>query len=217
IGHRAFVAPICRGGVEGFGRGDSGERGILCAARDLAGGRHAGAIPEGPWVPTLLSARRHVETASIAAIITRATMRFADDSKTIAGDSPEARRYNRVRRWLEIGDIVLSLGFLLALLLLGWTSVVRDWAYRAAFQNYGFAVLFYVLLLMVMAKLLSFGLDYFGYRLEQQYHLSNQRMRAWLWDEVKGFLVGFVVAVIVAELLYLTIRHFPEYWWLVAW
>ena len=69
----------------------------------------------------------------------------------IEGDSPEARRYNRVRRWLGIGDIALSLGFLLALLLLGWSSVVRDWAYRAAFQNYAFAVLFYVLILMVLA------------------------------------------------------------------
>jgi len=135
----------------------------------------------------------------------------------IEGDSPEARRYNRVRRWLGIGDIALSLGFLLALLLLGWSSVVRDWAYRAAFQNYAFAVLFYVLILMVLAKLLSFGLDYFGYRLEQRYQLSNQRIRAWLWDEAKGFLVGFVFAAIIAELLYLTIRHFPEYWWLVAW
>jgi STE24 endopeptidase len=144
-------------------------------------------------------------------------MRFTDDSKMIEGDSPEARRYNRVRRWLGIGDIALSLGFLLALLLLGWSSVVRDWAYRAAFQNYAFAVLFYVLILMVLAKLLSFGLDYFGYRLEQRYQLSNQRIRAWLWDEAKGFLVGFVFAAIIAELLYLTIRHFPEYWWLVAW
>jgi len=144
-------------------------------------------------------------------------MRFADESRIVAEDTPEARRYNRVRRWLEIGDIILSLGFLLALLSFGWSAVIRDWAYRAAFQNYGFAVLFYVLMLMGLAKILSFGLDYLGYRLEQRNQLSNQRMRSWLWDELKGFLVGFVVAAIVAELLYFTMRHFPEYWWLVAW
>ena len=144
-------------------------------------------------------------------------MWFADDSTKVAEDSPEARRYNRVRRWLEIGDIALGLGFLGVLLAMDWTSVLRDWSYRAAFQNYTFAVLFYVLMLMALAKVLSFGLDYFGYRLEQRYQLSNQRTRAWLWDEAKGFLVGLVFAVIVAELLYLTIRHFPEYWWLVAW
>jgi STE24 endopeptidase len=144
-------------------------------------------------------------------------MRFADDSSMVAGDSPEARRYNRVKRWLEIGDFVLGLAFLGILLFTGWTAFLRDWAYRAAFQNYTLAVLFYVLMLMVLAKALSLGVDYYGFRLEQRYQLSNQRTRAWLWDEGKGFLVGFVVAGVVAELLYFTIRQFPEYWWLTAW
>jgi STE24 endopeptidase len=144
-------------------------------------------------------------------------MRFADDSPMVAGDSPEARRYNRVKRWLDLGDFVLGLAFLGILLFTGWTAFLRDWAYRAAFQNYTLAVLFYVLMLMVLAKVLSLGLDYYGFRLEQRYQLSNQRTRAWLWDEGKGFLVGFVVAGVVAELLYFTIRQFPEYWWLTAW
>lgn len=144
-------------------------------------------------------------------------MRFADDSPTIASDSPEARRYNRTRRWLEIGDFTLGLVFLGALLLTGWTGYLRDWAYRASFQNYTFAVLFYVLMLMVLAKVLGSPMDFYGFRLERRHHLSTQRMRAWLWDEGKGFLVGFVIAAIVAELLYFTIRQFPEYWWLIAW
>ena len=33
---------------------------------------------------------------------------------------------------------VLGLAFLLGLLLTGWNSVLRDWAYQAAFQNYTF-------------------------------------------------------------------------------
>lgn len=144
-------------------------------------------------------------------------MRFADDSPMLASDSPEARRYNRTRRWLEVGDFALGLAFLLALLLTGWTGVLRDWAYRAAFQNYTFAVLFYVLMLMLLAKFLGLPMDFYGFRLERRHHLSTQRMRAWLKDEGKGFLVGFVLAAIVTELLYFTIRQFPEYWWMIAW
>ena len=37
-------------------------------------------------------------------------------------DNQEARDYNRIKRWLEIGDLVVSFGFLIALLVTGWTN-----------------------------------------------------------------------------------------------
>jgi STE24 endopeptidase len=132
-------------------------------------------------------------------------------------DSPEARRYNRVRRWLEVSDLALGLALLVALLATGWTRGLRDLAYRAAFQHYALALLFYVAGMMLIAKLLGFGLDFYGFRLEHRYHLSNQRLGAWLKDEGKGLLVGVVLGVIVAELAYQIIREWPDHWWLVAW
>jgi len=144
-------------------------------------------------------------------------LKFAENNATIPPDSPEAIRYNRVRRWLEIGDFTLGLGLLLVLVLSGWSGHLRDWAYRGAFQNYTLAVLLYVLMLLALGKIVSFGLDYSGFRLERRYQLSNQRLRAWLKDEAKGFLVAFIFAAIIVELLYFTIRQFPEYWWLIAW
>ena len=90
-------------------------------------------------------------------------------------------------------------------------------AYEAAFQHYCLALFLYLLMLMVLAKVLGLGLDYYSFRLEHRYHLSNMRLRAWLWDEGKGFLVGLVLAGIVAELLYFIIRQAPQHWWLIAW
>jgi STE24 endopeptidase len=144
-------------------------------------------------------------------------MRFAENTPGVAADTPEARRYNRIHRWLEVSDFVLGLAFLLVLLLTGWNGVLRDWAYRAAFQNYTLSVFFYVFLLMLAGKLLGIGLDYYGLRLERRFQLSNQKTRSWLWDEVKGFLVGLVLAGMIAELLYFTIRQSPQHWWLFAW
>lgn len=144
------------------------------------------------------------------------TMRFAEDT-SIVQDSPEARGYNRIRRWLEIADFLIGLIFLLVLLVTGWTGTLRDWAYGAASQNYQLSVFLYVFMLMLGGKLLGVGLDYYSLRLEHRYHLSNQKTRSWLWDEVKGFLVGLVVAGIIAELLYFTIRQSPQHWWLIAW
>jgi STE24 endopeptidase len=132
-------------------------------------------------------------------------------------DSPEARRYNRIRRWLGIADLVIGLVLLVALLATGWNGSLRDVAYRAASQNYSLAVFLYVLMLMVLSKVLGIGLDYYGFRLEHRFNLSTQKFRSWLWDEVKGFLVGLVLGSIVVELLYFIIRQSPQYWWLVAW
>ena len=132
-------------------------------------------------------------------------------------DSPEARRYNRVKRWLGVSDFVLGLVLLLALLLTGWSNSLRDLAYRAAFQNYTLAVFLYVLMLMTAGKLLGLGLEYYGFRLERRFQLSNQRLRSWVWDEFKAFLVGLVIATIFAELLYFILRQAPQYWWFIAW
>jgi STE24 endopeptidase len=139
------------------------------------------------------------------------------ETPPLTTDSPDARRYNHIHRWLGIADFVLGFALLIVVLLTGWTGTLRDIAYRAAYQNYTFAVFLYVLMLMVIGKLFGAGLDYYGFRLEHRYHLSNQTVTAWLLDEAKGFLVGLVLGGIVVELLYSILRHFPQHWWLVAW
>jgi Zn-dependent protease with chaperone function len=144
-------------------------------------------------------------------------MSTAIDTTPTAADSPEARRYNRIRRWLGVADFVLGLGLLLVLLATGWNGTLRDLAMHGAYEHYALAVLLYVLMLMLIGKLLGVGLDYYGFQLEHRYNLSNQKLHAWAWDEAKGFLVGAGLAVFVTELLYFIIREFPQYWWLIAW
>src|SRR5215472_13700544 len=132
-------------------------------------------------------------------------------------DSVESRRYNRIRRWLGIADFALGFVFLVALLATSWSASLRDLAYRAAFQHYSLAVFLYVFMLLLIAKLLGTALDYYGFRVEHIFQVSNQSLRSWLWDEAKSFLVGLVMATIVVELLYFIIRQFPEYWWVMTW
>ena len=78
------------------------------------------------------------------------------------------------------------------------------------------AVALYVCLLL-LAKLFGLGLDYYGFRLEHRLPLSNQRFCSWVKDEIKEFLVGAVLAGIVAEVLYFIIRQSSQHWWLIAW
>lgn len=132
-------------------------------------------------------------------------------------DTPEARRYNHVRRWLGIADFVVGFVFLVVLLVTSWSDSLRDFAYHLGLQNYSFSLFIYVVLLLGISKLLTMGLEYYGFRLERRFKLSNQRFTAWAWDEIKGFLVSLVMGSVVVELLYFTIRQWPQHWWMLAW
>jgi STE24 endopeptidase len=144
-------------------------------------------------------------------------MSFAKSISSTARDSPEARRYNRIHRWLGFVDFIVGAAFLVVLLITGWSGWLRDLALRRGFQNYTLAVFLYLFFLLLISKVLGFGFDFYGFRLERRFQLSTQKFRAWLWDEIKGFLVGLVMAAIVVELLYFMIRQSPQHWWLITW
>ena len=144
-------------------------------------------------------------------------MTVSENPSPAQNDSPEARRYNRIHRWLGVADFVLGSAFLVVLLITGWTNWLRDLALRRGFQNYTLAVFLYLFFLLLIGKVLGLGLDYYGFRLERKFQLSDQKVRAWIWDETKSFLVGLVLAGIVVELLYFMIRQSPQHWWLITW
>ncbi len=132
-------------------------------------------------------------------------------------DTPEVREYNRKRRWIEIGDLVLSFGFLIALLATGWTNTLSALARRIGGDHYALNLFLYVLFLSLISKLLGFALDFYGFHLEHQFNLSNQHFGSWIKDEMKGWVLGLVLGAILAEIVYALIRTSPQYWWLLAW
>ncbi len=142
---------------------------------------------------------------------------MASAPNSLPADSPEVRRYNRIHRWLGLTDTVIGFALLVVLLVTGWTGTLRDWSYIGARQHYFFAVFLYVLMFSIIAKVLSQPFDIFAFRLERQYHLSNQSVRSWIWDEAKGWMVSLVLGTIMVELVYGIIRLAPQRWWIIAW
>jgi STE24 endopeptidase len=142
---------------------------------------------------------------------------MAEDPNLAQADSPEAHSYNRIRRWLGVADFAVGFVFLVVLLVTRWSVWLKGVAYHMGFENYSLALFMYLLLLLVISKALGIGLDYYGFALERRFKLSTQRFRSWIWDEVKGFLVGLVLGAVVVEVLYFTLRQWPQHWWILAW
>src|SRR5947209_4680194 len=132
-------------------------------------------------------------------------------------DTPEARRYNRIKRLLELADLTLGIGFLVVLLLTGWTNRLRDLSIRMGRDHYWLQLFFYVLLLSVISKLLTLALDAYDFRLEHRFHLSTQKLGGWIADEAKGWMVGLVIGTILAEIVYGLMGVSLQYWWVFAW
>jgi STE24 endopeptidase len=118
---------------------------------------------------------------------------------------------------LGVSDFVVGVVFLVVLLVTGWSAWLRDLSIKLIGQHYSLNLLLYLVFLLVISKTLGIGFDYYGFRLERGFKLSTQRFRSWAWDEVKGFLVGLVMGSVVVELLYFTIRQWPQQWWMIAW
>jgi STE24 endopeptidase len=136
---------------------------------------------------------------------------------SLPSDTPEARDYNRAKRGLEIADLLLGFAFLVVLLATGWTNSLRDLAVRMGRDYFALSLFCYVLLLSLISKVLSFVLDVYGYRLEHRFHLSSQKLGSWIRDQIKGWLLGLVLAAMLAEIVYGLMRLSTEHWWIYAW
>jgi len=130
-------------------------------------------------------------------------------------DTPEARQYNRMKRRLELLDIAVGFLFLILLLVTGWTNRLRDLS--SISEYYAVRLFLYVLFLSVISKILTVGLDYYGFLVERRFHLSNQNLGAWLRDEIKGWLLGLFIAALLSEIVYGLMRVSPGNWWIYAW
>jgi STE24 endopeptidase len=137
--------------------------------------------------------------------------------RSVAADSAETRNYNRLLRRIGVADLAMGLAFLCLLLAADWTSDLRNIAVRVAGDHYALALFLYTSILLLITKVLSLGLDYYGFLIEHRYHLSNQRLRNWTWDLTKSFALGFLISQVLVQALYFLIRMQPQWWWVTAW
>lgn len=127
-----------------------------------------------------------------------------------------AKEYAGIRRRLFFTRTVATFVVLALLVVTPLSKAVRTAIeHRAA--NQWLVVPIYLLLFGLAAEIVTFPLGvYSGWHLPRHYGLSHQTFRDWLMDLAKGSVIGGVIGLGMAELLYWGLRRLPDWWWLAG-
>ena len=128
----------------------------------------------------------------------------------------QAKAYARIRRRLWVADTIFSTLYFLAWIVLGWTISLRT-ALSNITTNEWLLVPLFVAVFGGIYFLLNLPLGYYsGFVLPHRFGQSNQTLKDWVTDQLKGLALGAPLGFILLELLYLALRATGDLWWLWA-
>lgn len=132
------------------------------------------------------------------------------------GKQEQAKEYARIRRRLMLGDLALAGVYAIIWLTTGWSIDLRNNLHSLT-TNEWLVVAGFVLVFGGIYFVIDLPLGYYsGFILPHRYDLSTQSLKGWISDQVKGVLVGFVLGLMVIEIVYFVLRISPGLWWLWA-
>jgi STE24 endopeptidase len=126
----------------------------------------------------------------------------------------QAKRYSRLRRRLWVVETAFGAIYLMAWLFFGWARALTVWL-KTITANDWLLVLGFIVVFGGIAFVLELPLDYYsGFILPHRFDQSNQDLRGWVTDQVKGLLINVPLGLVVLELVYLALRTTGGWWWL---
>jgi STE24 endopeptidase len=124
-----------------------------------------------------------------------------------------ARAYHRPLYWAFGLDVLLELGVLAAIAF----GPPGDWLAAATGGSWWARVVEWVALVAGVSNLVRLPLSAWrGWLYERRWGFSTQTLRSWLWDRVKGLLIGVALSSLGFVLLLGSAREWPGAWPAVA-
>lgn len=128
----------------------------------------------------------------------------------------QAKQYARIRRRLWLVDTIFSALYFLAWLTFGWAISLRE-SLSSITTNQWLLVPLFVAVFGGILFILNLPLGYYsGFVLPHRFGQSNQTLKGWISDQLKGLAIGLPLGLILLELLYLALRVTGNLWWLWA-
>lgn len=136
----------------------------------------------------------------------------------------QAKEYARIRRRLWLVDTLLNAIYAIAWLAFGWSITLREWLTTLVTENWSLItgsewliIALYVAIFGGVFSLVTLPLGYYsGFILPHRFGQSNESLKDWVIDRIKGLAIGAPIGLLMLELLYLALRLTGNLWWLWA-
>jgi STE24 endopeptidase len=126
----------------------------------------------------------------------------------------KAREYGRIKRRMWLIETLFSLLYTSAWLVFGWAILLRQWL-GGLTTNEWLLVPAFVLIFGGISALVDLPLSYYGgFVLPHRFDQSNQSLKDWIIDQLKGLAISLPIGLLLLELLYLALRSTGALWWL---
>ena len=128
----------------------------------------------------------------------------------------KAQHLATVHTTMHFAQEIWGMAELSLLLFAGGIAFMRDRALRLSKHRWvqGYA---FLLLLLLAGSLLNLPLDLYGHATSLHYGLSIQGWGSWIGDQIKAFLLEWLVGGLPLMLLFWMIRRLPNHWWIAFW
>ena len=126
------------------------------------------------------------------------------------------KKYSRIKYTLAIIGFVYMLCILALFQFSGFAVWLRA-GVSGVFANQVLLIFFYSFILFLLYSILDFPLEFYrSYKVEHRFGLSTEKFPHWLVDQIKEFLVGFLIFIILIEGFFYFLRNNPDSWWWIS-
>ena len=127
-----------------------------------------------------------------------------------------AKEYERISRRLMVLGLAMTGLYAVVWLVFGWSLDLKSFLIGFT-RNDWLLVAGYGAVFGGLLGLISLPLSYYeGYVLPHRFEISNQTLRGWVSDQIKGGLLSAVLGGLILEIIYAVLRASPGLWWLWA-
>jgi STE24 endopeptidase len=139
-----------------------------------------------------------------------------DSAAPLEPTSAEVKRYQRQKLLAQLCALILSLAVIALMALWGGPKLadgLRPWLGEKRWVRLIALAFVYAAGLEVLTLPFDF---WSGFILEHRYHLSNQTLLRWVWRQIKGYLVGGPIGLVLLLGFYALLWYGGAWWWLWA-
>ncbi|MBO1511705.1 M48 family metallopeptidase [Metabacillus bambusae] len=127
-----------------------------------------------------------------------------------------SQEYSTIKNFLYFVTVPFEWFLLFVILITGISRKMQEWSnVTSRFFSLQSAVYFFWL--SVFVSVLSFPVEWLGFRISKTYNITTQTFSAWMKDQIIDFWVNYALMTVIVIVLFWLIKRFEKRWWLYAW